>query len=187
MRQLLVLDIDSTLVWSDAMPFPGFDFIITIQDHKFWVKKRPGLDQFLQQVRQDRDIAIWSYAREDYVQAIVSTIIDFPLVFVWSRKRCTEKIIHDEWKGGGLDGQHIVLKKLGKIWRRRQWNNVKNTYTRKNTLILDDTPETYLQNYGNAIPIRAYEGKSNDSEFDRVVDLSENILMYADVRQAYKR
>ena len=181
-RKLLVLDLDSTLIYSSPVK-TACDFEIVVKGYRFYVKLRPGIEAFLAFIKDHFDVAVWSAAHKLYVAEIVKVLFkDFPLVFVYSGERCTEKIIHDEWKGGGLDGEHVVLKKLKKVWDRKTW-----TWSRKDTLILDDDPETYMQNYGNSVPIKPYTGQTTDGEFKRVMNILESARAFSDVRIAYKR
>lgn len=57
----------------------------------------------------------------------------------------------------------IITKSLKKVWK-------KEGYTKHNTLIVDNTPDTYKYNYGNAIPIKTYLGGDDD---DRLLQLSK--------------
>jgi RNA polymerase II subunit A small phosphatase-like protein len=89
-KKLLILDIDETLIHAtnkslDRLP----DFMIS----KYQVYKRPYLDEFLQEIKEDFLLAIWSSASDDYVRAVVEKIIpkEIKLEFVWGRSRCTLK------------------------------------------------------------------------------------------------
>ena len=54
------------------------------------VYKRPFLEDFLEEIRNDFLIAIWSSASDDYVGEVVKRIIpeEIKLEFVWGRSRC---------------------------------------------------------------------------------------------------
>jgi RNA polymerase II subunit A small phosphatase-like protein len=123
--------------------------------------KRHGLDAFLQECNTLFTLAVWSAASKDYVEAVVTAIfipLDIKLAFVWSGARTTRKWDH-------FNGDLITIKPLRKIWRRKQWH-------RTNTLIVDDTPRTYCQNYGNAIRIATWSRLDTaDVEFERVLDI----------------
>lgn len=61
--------------------------------------------------------------------------------FVWTGERCQRS----------HSGMFVrVTKPLSKIWRSTQMVNKHGT-RRHNTLIIDDTPSTYVHNYGNAL------------------------------------
>jgi TFIIF-interacting CTD phosphatase-like protein len=170
-RKLLVLDLDSTLIWTDFREFPLFDTILDLPDRDLiWLKKRPFLKTFFDYCFTNYDVAVWSAGAADYVDAVCEYLFpDRHLIFIFSHERCTHH------KG-------LILKKLAKIWRVKHW-----PYYRSNTLILDDTPETYLQNYGNAIPIRSYLGQEVDRELLRVISLLKRLKLEDDVRHIEKR
>ena len=52
----------------------------------------------------------------------------------------------------------MTIKRLSKVWRSSKYHNIK----KHNTLIVDDNPDTYQFNYGNAIPIPTFEGNIDD-------------------------
>src|ERR1700731_3842632 len=89
-RHMLVLDLDESLVFATETPLerkPDFVF------GPYAVYKRPFLAEFLAAVSQWFDLAVWSSAGSDYVNAIVSNV--FPdraaLHFVWASDRCTHR------------------------------------------------------------------------------------------------
>lgn len=144
-----------------------------------WVKKRPGVDKFLAMCHPLYDLAVWSASSRPYIDAIVSHVIPYPLVFIYDGHRCTYHA-HFDWNG---DKSRMNLKKLCKVWRLRRYH-----YNRTNTLILDDDSETYMQNYGNSIPIAPYHGSdTDDEELDRVTLILKTTHQVSDVRFVDKR
>ncbi len=87
-RTLLVLDLDETLLYGTETPFERPPDITVCQ---YSIYKRPHVDEFLATCLAMFDVAIWSSASANYVEAIASAL--FPdqshLVFMWSSKRCT--------------------------------------------------------------------------------------------------
>lgn len=158
-RKLLVLDLDYTLVYPSDREISDADFTITVGE-TYWIKKRPYLEQFLVEAAQYYDLAVWSASDAAYVHAILARIIPahIKLVFVYCGDRCTIK--RDTFMNW-----HIIIKDLKKVWRRKRW-----PYRRHNTLIVDDTPSTYIRNRGNAISIAAYNGDT-DVELTRISQL----------------
>ncbi len=171
-RKLLVLDLDSTLIWSDFKYVPGYDFEFSIRGQKVWVKLRPGLETFLNEAQKHYDVGVWSAASKDYVRYIALRILP-KAIFVMSGERCTD---HVHFCPMGEKNRYNI-KKLSKIWNLRS-----NHYTRRNTVIVDDTPETYRLNYGNSIPIRPYTGADHDTELARIMSILWHILSTPDVR-----
>jgi RNA polymerase II subunit A small phosphatase-like protein len=179
-RTLLILDLDETLIYATetALDRPA-DFSV----YGYHVYRRPHLDAFLATCAQHFELAIWSSASDDYVRAVVDQLLPDPaaLHFVWGRSRATlrrmspndDGYMHDPW-----DHLHY-LKPLTKV-RKAGW-------PLQRVLIVDDTPEKCVRNYGNAIYPRAFEGAEDDAE---LVDLARYLVSLKDepnVRTIEKR
>src|SRR5687767_7406918 len=87
---LLILDLDETLIYAteEKLEFEE-DFIFD----KYFVYKRPGLDNFLSRISEHFKIGIWSSAGDEYVAEIVKKLkpddVDFEII--WSRSKCTPR------------------------------------------------------------------------------------------------
>jgi RNA polymerase II subunit A small phosphatase-like protein len=156
---LLILDLDETLIHASAeLIRDDYDF----QVYHYFLYKRPGLDAFLRLCAQHFRLAIWSSASDDYVNAVVKEILpsDIGLEFVWGRSRCTPFLLpqYDEQGFYNLDfsSKYEFAKRLKKVTRRG--------FNLQRILIVDDTPEKVLHNYGNAIYAKPYYGDTNDHE-----------------------
>lgn len=164
----IILDIDGTLVRDINSP-----------DEE--IIPRPYLKEFLQTCFQVcNKVSIWTAATERWFHYIYTDFIrkhlkegqSFDLIFTESRCSVSLDRDPDDWKP-----TPSISKQLRKIWRHKK---LKKHYTKHNTLILDDTPETYRKNYGNAIPISTYTGDIGDSELLKVSKL------LIDIDQVYK-
>ena len=178
-RKLLILDLDSTLIFSSDQPSVPYNFtFVPPGGARFWVVLRPGLYEFLSDAAADYDLAVWTAGGYNYAAEIVSRIIPFDinLKFVYDNRKCVKKV--STW--GPAEGV-ILFKPLKKVWKRKT-----SGYTKKNTLILDDTPMTYCKNYGNAIPIKSFVGDPADRELERVGKLLKMLRDVEDVRLVYK-
>lgn len=155
-RILLILDLDETLIHARETPLErAADFIV----YGYHVYRRPFLREFLESCGREFELAVWSSASDLYVRAVVQAIFPDPskLHFVWGRSRASLRTVmpddsafFDPW-----DHRHYV-KPLTKV-RRVGWNLDR-------VLIVDDTPEKCIRNYGNAIYPRAFEGDLADRE-----------------------
>lgn len=174
-RKLLVLDLDHTLIYASETEIDGADFTFSLNGEVFWVKQRPHVTKFLTDMAHLYDLAVWSASSRSYIEAILKHILPptISLVRVYDGRRCTVK-----YTTFG-DNARTVIKKLRKMWR--------GPYNRTNTLILDDTPATYCQNYGNAIPINRYYGSDTDTELLRVNQLLRDLVNVPNVRAVNKR
>ena len=179
-RKLLILDIDSTLVWAETTELKDYDTVLWLQDETLpvWVKKRPHVDELIEYIFTEYDIAVFSAGEYEYVRAVCRYLfVDRPLVFIMSAERCTlyftKQNLHSR----------ITIKKLQKVWVCKKY---KNKYRKNNTLILDDTAETYIKNHGNAIPIASYYGGKKDIELPRIILLLKTLVGVYDVRRVNK-
>lgn len=128
-RPLLVLDLDETLIHASPERLGREeDFRIG----PYFVYTRPHLTAFLQQVAIGYDLAIWSSASIDYVNAIARSLAHdvAPWQFVWARDRCVQRF-HAETR------ETYFLKDLKKVKRRG--------YPLNQILIVDDTPLKFWQ------------------------------------------
>ena len=181
-KPLLILDLDETLIHATAEKFrEDFDF----QVYHYFVYQRPGLSNFLTQCAEHFQLAVWSSASDDYVQAIVRQLIpaSVPLAFVWGRSRCTRFRMPEVDEHGFLSldysSKYEFAKRLKKVQRRG--------FDLNKILIVDDTPEKVSQNYGNAIYIKPYFAESDDSELAALAAYLLTLKDEASVRHIEKR
>ena len=182
MKKLLILDLDETLISSAYEKPLTYDFCFILEKLTYYVKIRPNLDAFLNFCFEHFNVAIWSAGDEDYVNKIVGYIFkdrQNQLLFIWSKKKCTIIV-----KTYNFYEQIIIrIKNLKKIWRKKGIN-----FDKTNTLILDDTPNTYTNNYGNAIRIKEFETNAvTDSEFERIKTILLDCINETDVRLIKKK
>lgn len=82
-KQLLILDVDETLVFANEKPLA--DREPDFQVGPYVVYRRPFLSEFLTTVTGWFDLAVWSSASGSYVHGIVAAIFaNASLHFVWS-------------------------------------------------------------------------------------------------------
>lgn len=179
-RPLLILDLDETLIHARE---EELDRAADFQIFGYHVYRRPYLADFLSSVRADFDLAVWSSASDDYVAAVVGHIFgaDCPLRFVWGRSRATlMRLVRDEY-GYTYDpwDHRRYLKPLKKV-KRMGWRL-------ERMLIVDDTPEKCVRNYGNAIYPLPFEGDEADAELLSLAAYLSSLKDEPDMRRIEKR
>jgi hypothetical protein len=144
---LIVLDIDGTLLHAS---FESEQYISTYKLHY-----RPGLLEFIKLIQTHFEVAIWTAGSDDYAKFVCDRLFDNldPPLFIWSHKRCTIRYVQT----GLTISKAYIIKKLSKI----KWNI-------NRILIVDNTPSTYMLNYGNAIPISTWKLDYNDDALDKL-------------------
>ena len=170
-KTLLVLDLDETLLYATKDKLiQQEDFVLGV----YYVYVRPNLDYFLSRVAQDFKLAIWSSADDAYVEELVGKIkpaaIDFE--FIWGRSRTTKK-------RKSVTDEYYYVKRLSKVKRKG--------FLLESTLIIDDTAEKSMLNYGNAIQIAEFTGNANDDELLLLATYLEKFKNVENVRQIDKR
>jgi Dullard-like phosphatase family protein len=164
-RKTLVLDLDETLVHSSFRPVPSPDFIITIEldgvSHKVYVQKRPGVDEFLEAVAKKFEVVVFTASLDKYANPVLDTLD--PKGF------CTGRLFREACV------QHYgnYVKDLSLLGREL-----------KHSLIIDNSPFSYLFQQDNAIPITSWFNDKNDRElYDLLPFLNQTIAEADDVSQ----
>lgn len=168
---LLVLDLDETLLYATKDKLEQReDFVVG----PYYVYVRPNLAYFLSELAGDFKLAIWSSADDTYVHELVDKIkpdaVDFE--FIWGRSRTTKKRI-------SVTDEYYYLKRLSKVKRKG--------FSLERTLIIDDTAEKSMLNYGNAIQIAEFTGNANDDELLLLASYLKQLKNVRNVRQIEKR
>ncbi|WP_223241393.1 HAD family hydrolase [Flammeovirga sp. EKP202] len=152
---------------------------------KYFVYIRPFLEEFINKVKNDYRLAVWSSAGDDYVNEIVSQlkILDNQLEFVWARSKCKRKYVPQMDEDGYYDtdpkSHYYFVKPLKKVKRKG--------YSLERILILDDTFRKSEENYGNAIYPTPYLGQEKDNELQKVALYLKKIKDVENFRSIEKR
>ena len=165
-RKLLVLDLDETLIHGNPEAEEG-DFLAA----GIPVIVRPGARKFLAQMAKIFDLAVWTSATEDYASDIVKTLFPSPPMFLWCRERCVRRFNPEK-----CETEYVKdLKKL----RRLGWDLA-------HVLVVDDSPEKLVRNYGNLVRVPLFTGES-DSIFFPLAAFLIKLSVVPDVRRIEKR
>jgi carboxy-terminal domain RNA polymerase II polypeptide A small phosphatase len=178
---LVVLDLDETLIHSTDNSITEYDFEV----FHYKVRIRPFLLEFLEVLKVNFKVAVWSSASDDYVCEIVKRIfpVNYPLEFVWGRSKCTFKANYNKVSEMGyLDySEHLeYIKRVSKI--KRSFN-----HSLERVLIIDDTPRKAIHNYGNAIYPSEFKGDKNDNELLLLSEYLNTLKDVDNVRAIEKR
>jgi hypothetical protein len=105
-------------------------------------------------------VSIWTAAPREWLERVRARFLsDRHFRFIWTRERC---ILRGRYQGSywnSYDCTPECIKPLKRVWRHYLDMN------RHNTIIVDDTPETYRQNYGNAVPIPTFNWPDSDDDW----------------------
>lgn len=165
-RTCLVLDLDETLVHSSFTPIPDPDFQIPLnmqnETHMVYVKKRPGVDEFLERVSEWYEVIVFTASLALYANPVMD-LLD------------PKRLVH-----GRLYREHCVLtsgcyvKDISKLGRDLS-----------RTLIVDNSPLSYALQPENAVPISSFITEDSDRELEKVLALLQQAKDLSDVRNMY--
>jgi len=162
-RITLVLDLDETLVHSSFVPMVDADFVLPLQmagdTHMVFVRKRPRVDAFLAAVSRWYEVIVFTASLALYANPVVDELDNGRVVHGrLYREHCV------------LVGSHFVkdLARLGRPLSR--------------TLIIDNSPLSYVLQPENAVPISGFVDDPNDRELDKTLVFLEAARHLEDVR-----
>jgi len=159
-KKTLVLDLDETLVHSSFKPIPDPDFVMSIElenvIHKVYVRKRPGVDNFLRVVGEKFEVVVFTASLAKYAD---------PLLDILDRSRLVKKRLFRE-----ACVQHYgnYVKDLSHLGRPLT-----------NVIIIDNSPSSYMFQPDNAIPITSWFNDKADRQLYDLLPFLEQ-LMYVD-------
>ena len=170
-RQLLILDIDETLVYATETPLerpPDF------RVGPFVAYRRPHLHKFIEAVLGWFDVAVWSSSTADYAAIVTANVFSTSAAskFVWARDRCTRRFNPETW-------QEDWIKDLRKVKR--------HGYPLERILAIDDSPEKLQRHYGNHIRVMPFVGDPADCELESLLPFLDWIRSVENVRTVEKR
>lgn len=156
----LVLDLDETLVHS-SFTVTSCDLVLSVmlgnEEHKVYVRKRPGLERFMATVSQLYEVAIFTASTALYA----NTLLDVLDTSGWVQHRLFREACTRYREGYVKD-----LSRLG-----RDLNHV---------IIIDNMPICYALQPHNAIPIQTWKDDPSDTE---LLDLLPILMSLARVEQ----
>ncbi len=146
---LLVLPLDETLVYGGEKPL---ERPWAYKAGPYFMYHRPYLDKFLRFAFAHFQVAVWTASSKPYADIVVAHVFaEFlqQLAFVWTRERCTQRFDPD-WSS------YRSIKDFKKV-RRRGFDLAR-------VLVVDDTPQKHVRNYGNLVRVRPFVGAQDDDE-----------------------
>lgn len=170
-RNLLVLDLDETLLYASEGPLahePDF----TLGNYSVYL--RPYVREFIERVLQWFNIAVWTSSTEDYASAMIARLFPDPsrLMFAWASNRCTRKL-DPEMQDYFWVKDFKKLKRLG--------------YDLDRVLVIDDSPEKHVRNYGNLIKVAPFTGNPADRELSQLLIYLDSVRQMTNYRTMEKR
>ncbi|PHQ79700.1 MAG: NLI interacting domain protein [Coxiella sp. (in: Bacteria)] len=169
--KLLILDLDETLIYASKVPLP--EKVPAFEAGPYTVYLRPHLNELLLYCQANFEVAVWTVSTDAYAERIVECAfpVGYPLSFVWARNKCTPSY-------RSQTGELNYQKKLRKLRKK---------YRLEDVIVIDDSPENHLDNYGNLIAVKPYVGDDQDDELHYLIRYLDTIKSERNIRTIEKR
>ncbi len=166
MKQLLILDLDETLIHSATKRLKHKEAFMLGQ---YFVYTRPYLSWFLAEASNLFRIGIWSAADEEYVSDMVEQILpkDIELEIMWGQSWCTHKLNSET-------NTYVYEKNINKL--------AKLNFKLEEIIFVDDSLYNAKVNKENAIVIKPFYGDQNDQELKTLLDDLSTLHNVEDIR-----
>jgi len=170
----LVLDIDGTLIdhrkWNVGDEFTQ----LFIDDCNIYF--RPYLEEFMEWAfRTFKTVGVYTASQERWAHPILNYILPFghEFNFIWTFQDC--EVVYNNrmnWFTGEDEVVSNLIKPLDKLYDSEI--GIRRNMNRYNTLILDDTPQTFEENKENGVEITSYNSLY---EGDTALVWMKNVIM----------
>ncbi|CAG8674523.1 12493_t:CDS:2 [Funneliformis caledonium] len=161
-RKCLVLDLDETLVHSSFKMIHQADFVVPVeienQIHNVYVIKRPGVDQFLKKMGEIYEIVVFTASLSKYADPVLN-MLDIHKV-----------VKHRLFRESCFNHKGNYVKDLSQLGREL-----------RDTIIIDNSPASYIFHQNNAVPISSWFNDPHDTELLDLIPFLEDLTTVDDV------
>ncbi|KAF8342195.1 HAD-like domain-containing protein [Cantharellus anzutake] len=162
-RKCLVLDLDETLLHSSFKMIPQCDYVVPVeiewQWHNVYVIKRPGVDAFLQKMGELFEIVVFTASLSKYADPVLD-------------KLDVHKVVtHRLFRESCYNHRGNYVKDLSQLGRPIA-----------ETIILDNSPASYIFHPNNAVPVSSWFNDPHDTELTDLCPFLTDLRVVDDVR-----
>lgn len=162
-RKCLVLDLDETLVHSSFKLVPNADFVVNVEIdgtmHNVYVIKRPGVDEFLRAMGRVYEVVVFTASLNKYADPVLD-ILDVH-----------DSVRHRLFRESCYNHHGNYVKDLSQLGRPL-----------RDTIILDNSPASYIFHPANAVPVSSWFNDPHDTELTDLCPFLEDLCHVQDVR-----
>ncbi|KAF2657257.1 NIF-domain-containing protein [Lophiostoma macrostomum CBS 122681] len=155
-KKCLVLDLDETLVHSSFKILHQADFTIPVeiegQYHNVYVIKRPGVDAFMKRVGELYEVVVFTASVSKYGDPLLDQLDIHGVVH------------HRLFRESCYNHQGNYVKDLSQIGRDL-----------KDTIIIDNSPTSYIFHPQHAVPISSWFSDAHDNELLDLIPVLEDL------------
>jgi RNA polymerase II subunit A small phosphatase-like protein len=162
-RKCLVLDLDETLVHSSFKAVQQADFVVPVEIeyhwHHFHVLKRPGVDNFLKQMGEIYEVVVYTASLSKYADPVLDKL------------DIHHAVTHRLFRESCYSHRGNYVKDLSQLGRPIA-----------DTIILDNSPASYIFHPNNAVPVSSWFNDPHDTELVDLVPFLADLTVVNDVR-----
>ncbi|KAH9942440.1 NIF-domain-containing protein [Epithele typhae] len=162
-RKCLVLDLDETLVHSSLKGVPQPDYIVPVEIeaywHNFFVLKRPGVDEFMKKMGEIYEVVVFTASLSKYADPVLD------------RLDPSHSVAHRLFRESCFNHKGNYVKDLSQLGRPV-----------KDTIILDNSPASYIFHPHNAVPVSSWFNDPHDTELTDLCPFLADLAHVDDVR-----
>ncbi|CAG8718601.1 325_t:CDS:2 [Acaulospora morrowiae] len=161
-KKCLVLDLDETLVHSSFKFIQQADFVVPVeienQIHNVYVIKRPGVDQFLRKMGEIYEVVVFTASLSKYADPVLDMLDQ------------TKVVKHRLFRESCYNHKGNYVKDLSQLGREL-----------RETIIIDNSPASYIFHPTNAVPISSWFNDPHDTELLDLIPFMEDLTTVDDV------
>jgi len=162
-RKCLVLDLDETLVHSSFKSIQQADYIVPVEIdhhwHNFYVLKRPGVDDFLREMGLIYEVVVFTASLSVYADPVLDKL------------DIHQAVTHRLFRESCYNHKGNYVKDLSQLGRPMT-----------DTIILDNSPASYIFHPNNAVPVSSWFNDPHDTELTDMCPFLADLHATADVR-----
>ncbi|KAF8070200.1 protein phosphatase [Lyophyllum atratum] len=162
-RKCLILDLDETLVHSSFKSIQQADYVVPVEIeyhlHNVYVIKRPGVDKFLKMMGEIYEVVVFTASLSKYADPVLDKL-DIHQV-----------VSHRLFRESCYNHRGNYVKDLSQLGRPIA-----------DTIILDNSPASYIFHPNNAVPVSSWFNDPHDTELTDLVPFLTDLATVEDVR-----
>ncbi|KAF9047257.1 HAD-like domain-containing protein [Panaeolus papilionaceus] len=162
-RKCLVLDLDETLVHSSFKSISQADYVVPVEIeynwHNVYVIKRPGVDNFLKKMGEIYEVVVFTASLSKYADPVLDKL------------DVHQVVSHRLFRESCYNHKGNYVKDLSQLGRPIA-----------DTIILDNSPASYIFHPNNAVPVSSWFNDPHDTELTDLVPFLADLSGVEDVR-----